>query len=119
MEGGGVTLLDRPPSHYWNGVYSDIEQKQRIQKLLWPKGAKIEKDNNRTPETPDILKLLNYFDDDNPNMVAPRGIELRYIPPLFNCCGFVIPKPFIQNHRIKGIYISLPHLCHEITPSLP
>ena len=56
----------------------DIEEKQKIQRLLWPKGAKIEKGNYQTPETPDILKLINEFDGKETSMVAPRGIEPRF-----------------------------------------
>jgi hypothetical protein len=48
----------------------EIEEKQKIQRLLWPKGAKIEKGNYQTPETPDILKLINEFDGKETNMVA-------------------------------------------------
>lgn len=62
------------PKKLWQD--SPLDQKQRLQKVLFPKGLRFGNEGFGTSETAPIYRFLGSFDTQKETLVAPRGIEI-------------------------------------------
>lgn len=64
------------PEMVWKN--SPLNQRQRFQRVLFPKGLRFGKGGFGTSETAPIYKLLSTINTQKDTLVAPRGIEPRF-----------------------------------------